>query len=213
MHVIQSIHPIMPLTLLQSDATIRSAAVQRNPVTASFTNRPVSHSPTIQQQPFSALHNLRKLLPFAFHRDAAPLTGIVEPRDPLDVRLFLVSSAIDLITAPQYPATSPRLGLPTHSSLAPATDPVPYNPSDNVSLHSSTKILLTFLQPRPIPALPISQSSISVFTTITSRLHQLSNWLPIHTGHALPPVVRVPLAQGKEVCLVELCRYHQGLIH
>jgi hypothetical protein len=36
-------------------------------------------------------------------------------------------------------------------------------------------------------------------STVKSSLRHISNWWPVRTGHALPPIVDVPLAQGKEV--------------
>jgi WD40 repeat protein len=89
MYVIQFLHSTTPLTLSQSDATIRPAAMQ--PAAVSFANKPSSQSPTIYQQMFFALRHLRKLLPFSFRRDAVLLAGIVEPRDPLDVCVFVLS--------------------------------------------------------------------------------------------------------------------------
>jgi hypothetical protein len=120
---------------LQSDATIRPVTIQRNPATVSLVDQPSNQSPTIHQQKFSALRHLRKLLPSSFRSDGVLLAGIVDPHDPLDVCLCLVSSEIDLMCR-QCPATSHRLGLPTHSSAANA---VPSNPIENVSLHSSTQ--------------------------------------------------------------------------
>jgi hypothetical protein len=113
------------------------------------------------------------------------------------VSLYSVSSAADLTVALQYPATSSR--LPSHSSQPPATTVV-HDPDENVSLHFSARFWFTLLQLSPTPALPTTSAS----TTIRSRLRYLSNLWPTHTGHALPPIVSVPLAQGKEVCLVQI---------
>ncbi|KAG2156285.1 hypothetical protein DEU56DRAFT_906447 [Suillus clintonianus] len=51
---------------------------------------------------------------------------------------------------------------------------------------------------RPISTLPNTESSATASTTFKARLHNLLNWWPNRTGHALPPIVDVPLAQGKE---------------
>ncbi|KAJ8589983.1 WD40 repeat-like protein [Rhizopogon salebrosus TDB-379] len=51
---------------------------------------------------------------------------------------------------------------------------------------------------RSVLALPITQSSATASTTIRLRPRlSLSNWWPLHSGHAPPPVADVPLAQGK----------------
>ncbi|OAX34365.1 hypothetical protein K503DRAFT_785829 [Rhizopogon vinicolor AM-OR11-026] len=52
---------------------------------------------------------------------------------------------------------------------------------------------------------------IIVLAPITFKT-RLSNWWPAHAGHAAPPIVDVPLAQGKQVCPANLARCHEGLI-
>jgi hypothetical protein len=120
--------------------------------------------------------------------------------------LYSVSYAVDLMIDLQLPATSTRLS--SHSSAAPAITLVHSNLDEIVSLQSYTQCWLTFLQSRPTPALPISHSSPSTSTSITYRLRQLSSWWPPHTGHSLPPIVNVPLAQGQEVRSIEFRHGH-----
>ncbi|KAG2089438.1 uncharacterized protein F5147DRAFT_841123 [Suillus discolor] len=51
---------------------------------------------------------------------------------------------------------------------------------------------------RSIPAPPTIQSSaISTSPTLSSRLHRLSTWWPLHTGPVSPTIVDVPLAPGR----------------
>jgi hypothetical protein len=64
----------------------------------------------------------------------------------------------------------------------PATAPLPrslVNPHENV---------------QPLT----TRSSAPASTTLKSRLHSLSTWRPLQTGHASSAIVDVPLAQGKE---------------
>jgi hypothetical protein len=81
-------------------------------------------------------------------------------------------------------------------------------PGENVSVRSSNQHFpLTSLQLRSVPAPPITQSPATAPTTVRLRPRlSLSNWLPLHTGHALPLVVDVPLAPGQLVRLIDI--YH-----
>ena len=72
---------------VQSDATARHAAAQRNPVPAHFATRPLGRSPATHQQEFSLLRYFRKLLPSSSRTDGI---RAVEPHDPLDVCLFIL---------------------------------------------------------------------------------------------------------------------------
>ena len=72
---------------VQSDATARRAVAQRNPMPAHFATRPLGRSPAIHQQEFPVLRYFRKLLPSSSRTDGI---RVVEPRDPLDVCLFVL---------------------------------------------------------------------------------------------------------------------------
>ncbi|KAJ8586681.1 WD40 repeat-like protein [Rhizopogon salebrosus TDB-379] len=54
----------------------------------------------------------------------------------------------------------------------------------------------------PLDSRPHAAASIILApappSTVRSSLRHMSNWWPARTGHALPPIVDVPLAQGKE---------------
>ncbi|KAJ8581607.1 hypothetical protein M405DRAFT_611465 [Rhizopogon salebrosus TDB-379] len=52
-------------------------------------------------------------------------------------------------------------------------------------------------QSRPHAAAPIILTPAAPSTVRSSQRH-LSNWWPIRASHALPPIVDVPLAHGKE---------------
>jgi hypothetical protein len=73
------------------------------------------------------------------------------------------------------------------------------NAYETVSFHSRDAMLLTFLQSQPTPTSAITLSLVAASTNVRSSIRHLSNRWPIHTGHALPQIVDVPLAQGKEV--------------
>ncbi|OAX35336.1 WD40 repeat-like protein [Rhizopogon vinicolor AM-OR11-026] len=49
-----------------------------------------------------------------------------------------------------------------------------------------------------IPPLTITPPPGPVSTTVRSRILHVSNWWPMHAGHAHPPIVDVPFAQGYE---------------
>ncbi|KAJ8590838.1 hypothetical protein M405DRAFT_141537 [Rhizopogon salebrosus TDB-379] len=58
--------------------------------------------------------------------------------------------------------------------------------------------MITSENSRSVLAPPVTQSSATASTTIRLRPRlSLSNWWPLHAGHALPLVADVPLAQGK----------------
>jgi hypothetical protein len=181
--------------LLQSDATRRPAAVHPAPV-ISFTPLPHRPSPTVQQQQPAFLRTLRKLIP-SFYRNALPQVRNDESHDPLDVCLFyFLPSTIDMTIALQFPAPS---SFPLKQSLSAQADTYVQSgvhSGENVSLQPCNHLFtLTVLQSR---AAVIAQSSA---TTIKALL---SGWWPTHTGRAPPPIVDVPLAQGKKVSLVNL---------
>jgi hypothetical protein len=120
----------------------------------------------------------------------------------------LVSSAINLIITPQVPATSSRHHNLSHSTQGTREVHLGMNPGENASVRRSNQHSpLTSLQSRSVLAPPITQSSATASTTIRLRPRlSLSNWWPLHAGHALPLVADVPLAQGK---LVRSVVYHR----
>jgi len=77
---------VLIVACVQSDATARRAAAQCNPVPARFATRQLGRSPTIHQEVFSVLRYFHKFL------SSSRTNGIraVEPRDPLDVCLFIL---------------------------------------------------------------------------------------------------------------------------
>jgi len=111
------------------------------------------------------------------------------------VSLFL-SFTVDVTITLQFPATS---SFPLNRSLsAQAVTHVQsgVHSGENVSFqYCNHHFSFTALQSR---AAAVAQPPA---TTIKSRL---SAWWPIHTGRAPPPIVDVPLAQGKKVSLVNL---------
>jgi hypothetical protein len=121
---------------------------------------------------------------------------------------YLFSSAINLIITPQVPATSYQHHNLSHSTQGMSEVHPGMIPGENVSVRSSNQHSpLTSLQSRSVLALPITQSSATASTTIRLRPRLcLSNWWPLYSGHAPPPVADVPLAQGK---LVRLVVYHR----
>ena len=176
--------------MLQVVATTRPAAVHSKPATASLTAPPSRHSPTIHQQP-TPLRHLRKLLPFSFRRrDAVLPVRNDRPRDPLDVCHFILSPTQPTHRSP-YSALLHHLEFQATYLQQPSLRYV-IIPSKMIQFR------LTLLQLEPTTVPPISKSSTS--TTIRSRLvRQLSNWWPMRTGNALPPIVEVPLAPGRLV--------------
>jgi len=78
---------VLIVAYVQSDATTRRPAAQRNPVPAHFATRPLGRSPAIHQQESSVLRYFRKLLSSSSRMDGM---RAVEPRDPLDVCLFIL---------------------------------------------------------------------------------------------------------------------------
>jgi len=75
--------------LLQSDATIRPAAVRLNQGMVSSATQSLGHSPTIPQIQLSALRHLRKLLPSSLYTGAVSTVHTVESCVPLDVCFFV----------------------------------------------------------------------------------------------------------------------------
>jgi len=106
------LHYSNTLSSLQPDATRRPVNVLRNPASSpmiSLPPRPLRpmHTRGLQQLVF--LRHLRNLLSFSYNLNAVPPVQNCQPRDPLDVCLYLVSSTFDLTISPQIPATSSRI--------------------------------------------------------------------------------------------------------
>jgi hypothetical protein len=120
----------------------------------------------------------------------------------------LVSSAINLIISSQVPATSSRHHSLSHSTQGMKEVHPGIVPGGNVSARSSNQHSpLTSLQSRSVLAPPITQSSVTISTTMRLGLRlSLSNWWPLHASRAPPLAADVPLAQGK---LVRLVVYHR----
>ncbi|KAJ8582032.1 hypothetical protein M405DRAFT_831347, partial [Rhizopogon salebrosus TDB-379] len=57
--------------------------------------------------------------------------------------------------------------------------------------------------PRPPAAPPVTLTPAAASANVKSSLRLLSNWWPIRAGHAPPPIVDVPLTQGKEVATLQ----------
>ena len=161
----------------------------------SFTPLPHRPSPTVHQQHPAFLRTLRKFIP-SFYRNGLPQVGNDESHDPLDVCIFhFFLSTMDMTIALQFPAPS-SFHL-NHSLSAQAVTHVQSgaHSGENVSFQPYVHhFILTVLQSR---AAAVAQSS----TTIKA---QLSGWWPTHTGRAPPPIIDVPLAQGKKVSLTNL---------
>ncbi|KAG2112885.1 hypothetical protein DEU56DRAFT_934849 [Suillus clintonianus] len=72
----------------------------------------------------------------------------------------------------------------------PATSPLPHPLSEPTTTQGRSDIN----SGENSRSLPITQSS----ATSNTRPHHLSTWWPVRVRHAQPPIVDVPLAQGKE---------------
>jgi hypothetical protein len=108
----------------------------------------------------------------------------------------------------QFPVTLP---LPPNHSPSERVETLAHlrmNNGDNVSVHSFNQhFAFTFLQSPRIEGLyTLTQPTPAAPTTVKTRPRYMPNWWPIHTGHALPPMVDVPFAQAKEVNLADLYR-------
>jgi hypothetical protein len=106
-----------------------------------------------------------------------PLTATIDPPQPIFLgflRKFLPSR---MHTVPPIRTNEPHNPL-DFSATAPLPRPL-VNPHEN-------------FQP------PTTQSSAPTSTSFKSRLHHLSTWWPLQTGHTSPAIVPVPHAQGKE---------------
>ena len=173
---------------LQSDATRRPAAMHPSSV-ISFTPLPHRPSPTVHQQQPAFLQTLRKFI-HSFYRNALPKVGNDEFYDPLDVCLFyFLPSTMDMTIALQFPATS---SFPlNHSLSAQAVTHVQSGVHSDDNRHLSFTVLQSRAAAVPHPSA----------TIIISRL---SGWWPIHTGPAPPPIIDVPMTQGKKVSLSNL---------
>jgi len=88
------------------------------------------HSRGLQQPVF--LRHLRNLLSFSYHLNAVPPVQNCQPRDPLDVCLYLVGSTFDLTISSQIPATSSRIHNHTPVALTAQGD-----------LHSDPRVHVT----------------------------------------------------------------------
>jgi len=105
------------------------------------------------------------------------LTATIDPPQP--VFLGFLRKFFPSRTGSPHPIRTNELRDPLDFS---ATAPLPrplVNPHEN-------------FQP------PTTQSSAPTSTSFKSRLHRLSTWWPLQTGHTLPAIVSVPHAQGKE---------------
>jgi hypothetical protein len=114
---------------------------------------------------------------------------------------FILSPPLDMTIALQFPATSSfPLNQSEQSLSSQAVTHVQsgVHSGENVSLQSCNHhFSFTVLQSRPAA---ITQPYA---TTIKAPL---SGWWPINMGRELPPIVDVPLAQGKKVSLTN--RHH-----
>jgi hypothetical protein len=106
----------------------------------------------------------------------------------------------------QFPATS---SFPPNRSLSSQAVTQVHSAiqssGENVGLQlCNQNFTVTFIQSRRTPA-AITQSPTAPSSIVRPR-RRLSNWWPIRTGHALPPIVDVPLTRGDQVCSVEFYR-------
>jgi hypothetical protein len=69
----------------------------------------------------------------------------------------------------------------------------PHNPLD---FSATAPLPRSLVNPHENP--PTTQFSVPTSTSFKSRLHRLSTWWPLQTGHTSPAIVPVPHAQGKE---------------
>ncbi|KAJ8590831.1 hypothetical protein M405DRAFT_141410 [Rhizopogon salebrosus TDB-379] len=80
--------------------------------------------------------------------------------------------------------------------------------SPDDSMHVTTQVHLgmnadDISQPPAAP--PITPTPAAASANVKSSLRLLSNWWPIHASHAPPPIVDVPLAQGKRAQRCSRC--------
>jgi WD40 repeat protein len=69
-------------------------------------------------------------------------------------------------------------------------------PRDPLDFSATAPLPRPLVNPHENP--PTTQSSAPASASFKSRLHHLSTWWPLQTGHTSPAIVPVPHAQGKE---------------
>jgi WD40 repeat protein len=92
--------------------------------------------------------------------------------------------------------TPVRIDQPRDPLDFPATLPLPR--SFSPSVQATSQAHSNMYPQENARSIPLdTQSSATARTTFKARLHHLSTWWPARAGHALSPIVDVPLAPGK----------------
>ncbi|KAG2110799.1 WD40-repeat-containing domain protein [Suillus clintonianus] len=115
---------------------------------------------------------------------------IINPQQPILLRLrkLLPFSSHTAAIPPVRNHIEPRGPLDLSATL-----PLPHSLSGPTATQGRSDINSSE-NPRPLSTI---RSSAATPTTFSTRLHNISTWWPVRAGHALPPIVDVPLAPGQ----------------